>query len=111
MPFINIIEQNYDVIKDNFGLSEVKNEIRKIYSASESIFPYKSDEDKSDIIMKDSFFDYPVIFTTFVSLFNPLIKNKKRYKYSLSSLANSVVILDEIQSLPLRNWTSLYYFN
>ena len=109
MPFINIIEQNYDVIKDNFGLSEDKNEIRKIYSASESIFPYKSDEDKSDIIMKDSFFDYPVIFTTFVSLFNPLIKNKKRYKYSLSSLANSVVILDEIQSLPLRNWTSLYY--
>ena len=109
MPFINIIEQNYDVIKVNFGLSEDKNEIRKIYSASESIFPYKSDEDKSDIIMKDSFFDYPVIFTTFVSLFNPLIKNKKKYKYSLASLANSVVILDEIQSLPLRNWTSLYY--
>ncbi len=109
MPFINIIEQNYDVIKDNYGLSEDKNEIRKIYSASESIFPYVSDEDKSDIIMKDNFFDYPVIFTTFVSLFNPLIKNKKRYKYSLSSLTNSVVILDEIQSLPLRNWTSLYY--
>lgn len=109
MPFINIIEQNYDIVKDHFGLSEDKNEIRKIYSASESIFPYASDEDKSDIIMKDNFFDYPVIFTTFVSLFNPLIKNKKRYKYPLSSLTNSVVILDEIQSLPLRNWTSLYY--
>lgn len=109
MPFINIIEQNYDIVKDHFGLSEDKNEIRKIYSASESIFPYASDEDKSDIIMRDNFFDYPVIFTTFVSLFNPIIKNKKRYKYSLSSLANSVVILDEIQSLPLRNWTSLYY--
>jgi len=55
MPFINIIEQNYDVVKDNFGLNEDKNEIRKIYSASESIFPYVSDEDKSDIIMKDNF--------------------------------------------------------
>lgn len=109
MPFINIIEQNYDIVKDNFGLNEDKNEIRKIYSASESIFSYASDEDKSDIIMKDNFFDYPVIFTTFVSLFNPLIKNKKRYKYSLFSLTNSVIILDEIQSLPLRNWTSLYY--
>jgi CRISPR-associated endonuclease/helicase Cas3 len=109
MPFINIIEQNYDVIKDNFGLNEDKGEIRKIYSASETIFSEASDDDKSEIIMRDSFFDYPVICTTFVSLFNALIKNKKRYKYSLSSLANSVVILDEIQSLPLRNWTSLYY--
>lgn len=109
MPFINIIDQNYDIIKDNFGLSEDKGEIRKIYSASESIFPEISGEDKSEIIMKDSFFDYPVICTTFVSLFNTLIKNKKRYKYPLFSLVNSVIILDEIQSLPLKNWTSLYY--
>ncbi len=109
MPFINIIDQNYDIIKDNFGLSEDKGEIRKIYSASESIFPEISGDDKSEIIMKDSFFDYPVICTTFVSLFNTLIKNKKRYKYPLSSLTNSVIVLDEIQSLPLKNWTSLYY--
>lgn len=109
MPFINIIEQNYDVIKNNFGLKEDNEEIRAIYSASESIFPNSSDEDKSEIIMKDSFFDYPIICTTFVSLFNSLIKNKKRYKYSLASLTNSVIILDEIQSLPLKNWTSLYY--
>lgn len=109
MPFINIIDQNYDIIKNNFGLNEDKGEIRKIYSASESIFPEISGDDKSEIIMKDSFFDYPVICTTFVSLFNTLIKNKKRYKYSLSSLVNSVIILDEIQSLPLKNWTSIYY--
>jgi len=109
MPFINIIEQNYDVIKDNFGLNEDKGEIRKIYSASETIFSDISEDDRSEIIMKDSFFDYPVICTTFVSLFNTLIKNKKRYKYSLSALTNSVIILDEIQSLPLKNWTSLYY--
>lgn len=109
MPFINIIEQNYNIIKNNFGLSEEKGEIRKIYSASETFFPEGSAEDKSEIIMKDDFFDYPVICTTFVSLFNSIIKNKKRYKYSLQSLTNSVIILDEIQSLPLKNWTSLYY--
>lgn len=109
MPFINIIEQNYDIIKDNFGLSEDNGEIRKIYSASESIFSDISDDDKSEIILKDSFFDYPVLCTTFVTLFNSIIKNKKRYKYTLSALTNSVIILDEIQSLPLKNWTSLYY--
>ena len=109
MPFINIIEQNYDVIKNNFGLDEDSGEIRKIYSASETIFSDVASSYKSEIIMKDSFFDYPVICTTFVSLFNALIQNKKKYKYSLASLTNSVIILDEIQSLPLKNWTSLYY--
>ncbi|GAA5818243.1 MAG: TypeI-B CRISPR-associated helicase/endonuclease Cas3 [Methanobrevibacter sp. CfCl-M3] len=109
MPFINIIEQNYDTIKDNFGLNENNNEIRAIYSASETIFSDRDDDNKSEIILKDSFFDYPIICTTFVSLFNPIIKNKKRYKYTFSSLTNSVIVLDEIQSLPLKNWTSLYY--
>ena len=108
MPFINIIEQNYEYIKKNFGLNEDNGEIRKIYSASESIFSDSSD-DESEIILKDSFFDYPVICTTFVTLFNSIIKKKKKYKYKLSSLVNSVIILDEIQSLPLKNWTSLYY--
>lgn len=108
MPFINIIEQNYDVIKESFGLSEEKSEIRKIYSGSESIFNI-SNEFKSDILLNDDFFNYPVICTTFVSLFNTVIKNNKKSKYKLSSLANSVIILDEIQSLPLENWTSLYY--
>ncbi|MDO5836356.1 MAG: CRISPR-associated helicase Cas3' [Methanobacterium sp.] len=109
MPFINIIDQNYNDIKDYFGLSEDNGEIRKIYSASESIFSDISDDDKSEIILKDSFFDYPVLCTTFVAFFNSIIKNKKRYKYTLSALSNSIVILDEIQSLPLKNWTSLYY--
>jgi len=30
MPFINIIEQNFDVICDSYGLSEDNGEIRKI---------------------------------------------------------------------------------
>ncbi|MDR2966968.1 MAG: CRISPR-associated helicase Cas3' [Methanobacteriaceae archaeon] len=109
MPFINIIEQNYDIIRDNFGLNEEIGEIREIYSASESIFPDSSDEYKSEAIIKDDFFDYPVICTTFVSLFNTIIKSKKKYKYALSHLTNSVIILDEIQSLPFKNWSSLYY--
>lgn len=108
MPFINIIEQNYDIICESLGLSEEEGQIRKIYSGSESIFE-KSNEFKSDVLLNDDFFNYPVICTTFVSLFNTIIKNNKKSKYKLSSLANSVIVLDEIQSLPLENWTSLYY--
>lgn len=106
MPFINIIEQNYDVICKNFGLNEDNAEIRKIYSASETLF---DDEDISKIILGDSFFNYPVICTTFSTFFNGLIDTSKRNKYKLSAFTNSVVILDEIQALPLDNWISLYY--
>ena len=109
MPFINIIEQNYNVIKDNFNLSEDCGDIRKIYSATETIFDEEDDEFKSKIILQDSFFNYPVICTTFSTFFDGFINNKKRYKYKISALANSVVILDEIQSLPLVNWNSLYF--
>ena len=109
MPFINIIEQNYGVIKDNFNLSEDCGDIRKIYSATETIFDEEDDEFKSKIILQDSFFNYPVICTTFSTFFDGFINNKKRYKYKISALANSVVILDEIQSLPLVNWNSLYF--
>lgn len=106
MPFINIIEQNYDVISNNFGLNEDNAEIRKIYSASETLFDY---DDISNIILGDTFFNYPVICTTFSTFFNALIDTSKRNKYKLSSFTNSVVILDEIQALPLNNWISLYY--
>ena len=109
MPFINIIEQNYNVICDNFNLSEENSEIRKIYSVTETIFNEKDDEFKSKIIMHDNFFNYPVICTTFSTLFDSILRTKKGYKYKVSSLVNSVIILDEIQSLPLINWNSLYY--
>lgn len=109
MPFINIIEQNYDIIRDNFGLSEDKEQIRQIYSGSETLFSNFDCESKYDVILNDDFFNYPVICTTFVSLFNSIIKSNKKHKHKLASLANSVIILDEIQSLPLNNWSSLYY--
>lgn len=109
MPFINIIEQNYDIIRDNFNLNEDDGEIRKIYSATETIFSEKSDEFKSKIILQDNFFNYPVICTTFSTFFDSILRTKKGNKYKISSLTNSVVILDEIQSLPLINWNSLYY--
>lgn len=107
MPFINIIEQNHEVLKKNYGLEEQK-EVRKIYSASESFFS-GDNEEKEKMLFKDDFLDFPVMSMTFVRFFNTFIKPNKRYKYGLSSLTNSVVILDEIQSLPIKNWMSLYY--
>ena len=102
LPYVSILEQNYDYMKKVFNLEEPC-EIRKIYSGTETIF----DEDKDikeKILTDDDFYNYPVICTTNVSLFNSIMKFNKKQKYRFSSLVNSVIILDEIQSLPSEYW-------
>lgn len=106
MPFINIIDQNYDIIKNHWNL-EINKEIRDICSTSS--FVNKDKNDLPEIIIKDDFFDYPIMCTTFVRLFDIILNDKKNSNYAFSSLSNSVIILDEVQSLPLKNWTSLTY--
>lgn len=111
LPYTNIIDQNYENIKDIYNLKE-PSEIRKIYSGTETIFEKdeKDEEiDKSQILLDDDFYNYPVICTTNVSFFNSIVKFKKREKNRFSSLSNSVVILDEVQSLPADHWTTLNY--
>ncbi|PKP59878.1 MAG: hypothetical protein CVT89_00735 [Candidatus Altiarchaeales archaeon HGW-Altiarchaeales-2] len=102
LPYVSILEQNYDYMKKVFNLDEPV-EIRKIYSGTETIFD-EDKETKEKILTDDDFYNYPVICTTNVSLFNSIIKFNKKQKYRFSSLANSIIILDEIQSLPSEYW-------
>lgn len=102
LPYITILEQNYEFIQKVFDLEE-PDEIRQIYSGTETIFK-GSEEEREKILTDDDFYNYPVICTTNVSLFNSIVKFSKRNKYRFSSLSNSVIILDEIQSLPPEYW-------
>jgi len=102
LPYINILEQNYMYLQKVFDLEEPE-EIRRIYSGTETIFD-GGDEAKEKILTDDDFYNYPVICTTNVSLFNTIVKFSKKHKYRFSSLANSIIILDEIQSLPAEYW-------
>nr|NIQ08088.1 hypothetical protein [Candidatus Korarchaeota archaeon]NIU85681.1 hypothetical protein [Candidatus Thorarchaeota archaeon]NIW53690.1 hypothetical protein [Candidatus Korarchaeota archaeon] len=100
LPYISILEQNYGRLKESLDLSE-PSEVRKIHSSTETIF----EEEKKNavkrkikkIVTDDDFFNYPVICTTNVAFFNAIVKFAKKRKYRFSSLANSIVILDEIQ--------------
>ena len=107
LPYISILEQNFSYIKEVFNLDEPKH-IRPIYSGTETIFNEK-DNIKDRIINDDDFYNYPVICTTNVSFFNSVVKFNKKHKYRFSSIANSVVVLDEVQSLPIEYWPELIY--
>jgi len=102
LPYINILEQNYVYLQKVFGLEE-PDEIRKIYSGTEIIFEKDTIEEEM-ILTDDDFYNYPVICTTNVSFFNTIVKFNKKNKYRFFSLSNSIIILDEIQSLPPEYW-------
>lgn len=105
LPYISLLEQNYGVLTDSLGLKDGQ-ESRAIYSLNEFFLEGDSED---EVLTHDDFFEYPVICTTNVSLLEPLVKFSKKRKLRLASLTNSVVILDEIQSLPVQYWPELNY--
>lgn len=56
------------------------------------------------------FVNYPVTLLTHVKLFDILKGNSKENTYLFHRLANSVVIIDELQSYPPREWDKIAYF-
>ncbi|HBJ1650849.1 TPA: CRISPR-associated helicase Cas3' [Clostridium botulinum] len=49
-------------------------------------------------------FNYPIIMTSHVKLFNIFFGNNKKDLLALDSLRNSIIILDEIQNYNNKNW-------
>lgn len=110
IPFLSIIEQNADVYiealgRENIfehhsgdlkGLKEKRNGAGGRYSPD-------SDQEEVDAFASDVAehnWDAPVIITTSVRFFESLFSNHPRDLRRLHNIANSIVILDEVQTLP-----------
>ncbi len=102
LPYISLLEQNYDYFKKVLNLPT--EEMRPIYSFSEV-----PKEEEEEILTYDDFFEYPVICTTNVSMLESIVKFDKSSKYRFGSLTNSVIILDEVQTLPVEYWPEFNY--
>ncbi|MBD3204207.1 CRISPR-associated helicase Cas3', partial [Candidatus Woesearchaeota archaeon] len=107
-PFINIIEQNYEVIKNTLDLSE--KDISPIYSTSSWNLQSENRKEKLMYVLDNEFLNFPFVVMSNVNFFNTFIKSGKSSNYRLINLANSVVILDEIQSLDDTDWTAFNDF-
>lgn len=119
-PFNTLVEQNLNTLNETFGESEqIFNKIAVINSIS----PIKMDEKlKKDSENEDNyeyyakallnrqFLNYPVILTTHVSLFNSMFNVSKESAFGFHQLANSVIVLDEIQSYKNIIWTEIISF-
>ncbi len=109
-PFNTLVEQTKTVFDDIFG-DELKIEIINSISPIEN---EKEQEDKesdyTSSYVNRLFFHSPAIITTHVSLFNILFGTSKEDNFPLWQLANSVIILDEIQSYNNNLWWYMVEF-
>jgi len=111
LPFLSIIDQNEKVIKDvlaelNYNTSDI---FIKHNSMSEIYYTIR-DEDKNEFIVDnaemliESWYS-EIIITTFYQLFYTIFTNKNKSLKKFHNISNSIIILDEIQSIPPKYWS------
>lgn len=95
-PFMSILEQNSDVIKNIVG----EDNFLEHYSDFAQSLDYK--EELNEYELRTDKWDSPVISTTLVQFLNSIFSNKTASVRRFHRLANSVIIIDEVQAIPLK---------
>lgn len=100
IPFTSIVEQNAAVFREAFGElgEEAVLEHHSAFQDDES----KALESKEKRRLAMENWDAPIIVTTAVQFFESLFANRPSHCRKLHNIANSIVILDEVQTLPLK---------
>ena len=128
-PFNTLIEQNIktleNIFKTDCEVSKKSNSIFDNIATINSITPIKVDNDKlkneenteesnykyyEKALLNRQFLNYPIILSTHVSLFETMFKTSKESSFAFHQLANSIIVLDEIQSYKNTIWTEIIMF-
>lgn len=98
IPFTSIIEQNAKVVRDILETGHAK-ENSIILELHSNLTP--SVQTWRNKILSESW-DAPIIYTTMVQFLETLFNGGTRDARRMHQLANSIIIFDEIQTLPIR---------
>lgn len=117
-PFNTLVEQTKESLFNTFNnFNEIKDDIAII----NSITPIKLSKDDDEYneydkinyeksLLSRQFLHYPIVITTHVNMFNYLFGNGKEDVFPLAQIANSVIVLDEIQSYKNSIWKEIIVF-
>jgi CRISPR-associated endonuclease/helicase Cas3 len=111
LPFLSIIDQNSEVFESVIKANNIEPDtsiLLKHHHLSEVFYEKESNEfepDEAKILIEG--WNSEIIVTTFVQLFHALISNRNKSVRKFHRLANSIIILDEVQSIPIKYWLLL----
>jgi CRISPR-associated endonuclease/helicase Cas3 len=105
-PFTTLITQTYESLSETLGLSET--ELVEIHSKATK--PKGRYEEDYLNYLDNLFMNYPVTTLSHIKFFEVLKTNQKESNYLLHRMANSIVIIDEIQSYSPAIWDKIIYF-
>lgn len=103
IPFMSIVEQNAQILKKAVGAANVIEHFSS-YDFGHSSRECDESGSQYEAALRERMliqnWDAPVVVTTNVQLFESLFSNKPARSRKVHNVANSVIILDEAQSLP-----------
>lgn len=110
LPFISIINQNFDVINEVLLLLEDYRGNRSKYllehhHLSESKYEDGNEylETEKSILLIEAW-ESEIIVTTFVQFLETIIGFKNKFLKKYHNIAKSIILLDEVQNIPIEYW-------
>ena len=104
IPYTSIIVQTAAILRKIFGAENVL-EHHSVFDAEVAFYEYREDIDGMKLSQRlaTENWDYPIVVTTNVQLFQSMFSNKPSSCRKLHNICNSVLILDEVQMLPMEH--------
>lgn len=113
-PFNTLVEQNKQNLNELFPKKEYQDQIVVVNSLTPLPKNYKKNFDVEDsgeyyqtLLLDRQFLNYSVVLSTHVTFFSLLFGSKKEDVIGFHQLANSVIVLDEIQSYKNKIWAEI----
>ena len=113
LPFTTIIDQNYEVfarVLEHSGVSITQDILLKHHHLTEAFYRTSDDTeyepDGAGELLTETW-QSEMIVTTFYQLLHSMLSPLNREVKRAGQLVNSIVLMDEVQAVPLRYWGTL----
>ncbi len=108
LPFISIIDQNFEVLKEKLKEAietEDSQLILKHHHLTDFEYKVENETLPFDVAkVLGEAWESEIVVTTLVQLFNALFPKNRGGALRFSRLSKTIIILDEIQTIPVRYW-------
>lgn len=109
LPFLSIIDQNDAIIREIFNENNLEgsNYLLKHNYLAEMKYVNNDNNEEYDISNSKILIEgwnSEFVITTFIQFFYSLIGNKNSFLRKFHNITNSIILLDEIQSIPYKYW-------